>query len=194
LLGIKGDYMGFFSNLFKGKQSNGYSSNDIDIVTSSAQRLVEIINESLTIANESNNPETKISRLEVAKNKLSEIKILSKQYSFLTLSSLYEVDSIIAKLESEFLIAGYEEIASGNITAEALEKEGKTEEAIIEYEKLASRKVDTPFTYRRLAILYRKEKNKNNEIRILEEALNNIPKSNAKHYSWFQDRLMKIKQ
>ena len=178
--------MGFFSNFFKNKPSDGYSSNDIDVVTSSAQRLVEIINESLTIANESNNPETKISRLEVAKNKLSEIKELSKQYSFLNLTSLEEVESSIAELENEFLIAGYEEIASGNIAAEALEKEGKIEEAIIEYEKLASRKVDTPFTYRRLAILYRKGKKENDEIRIVQEALNNIPKYNAKHYSWFQ--------
>ena len=179
--------MGFFSNFFKNKPSDGYSSNDIDVVTSSAQRLVEIINES-------NNPETKISRLEVAKNKLSEIKELSKQYSFLNLTSLEEVESSIAELENEFLIAGYEEIASGNIAAEALEKEGKIEEAIIEYEKLASRKVDTPFTYRRLAILYRKGKKENDEIRIVQEALNNIPKYNAKHYSWFQDRLMKIKK
>ncbi len=60
--------MGFFNNFFKQKTSNNYSSNDINIVTLNAKRLVEIINESLTIANESNNPETKISRLGVAKD------------------------------------------------------------------------------------------------------------------------------
>jgi len=185
--------MGFFSNLFKSKPANGYSNNDINAVTISANRLVEVINESLTISNESNNPETKVSRLGVAKDKLSDIKKLSKKYSFLTLTSLEDVESSIAELESEFLIAGYKEIASGNMTAKALEKEGKIEEAIIEYEKLASRKVDTPFTYQRLAILYRKGKNKNEEIRILEEALNNIPVTNEKHYGWLQDRLIKIK-
>ena len=185
--------MGFFSNLFKQKPSSGYSSNDIDVVTSSAQRLVEIINESLTIANESNNPDTKISRLEVAKNKLSEIKELSEQYSFLTITSLNDVENSITELENEFLIAGYEEIVRVNITAEALEKEGEIEDAITEYEKLVTMKVDTPFTYRRLAILYRKGKQENNEIRIMIEALDNIPKSNSKHYSWFQDRLKKIK-
>lgn len=184
--------MGFFSNLFKGKSSNSYSGNDIDVVTSSAQRLVEVINESLTIANESSNPETKISRLNVAKNNLSEIKKLSAQYSFLTITSLNEVESSIAELENEFTIAGYEEIANGNITGEALEKEGKIEEAIIEYEKLVDRKVDTPFTYRRLAILYRKGKNEQDEARVIQAALNNIPKDNSKHYNWFKDRLVKI--
>ena len=185
--------MGFFSDLFKRKASNGYSKNDIDVVTSSAQRLVEVINESLTIANESNNPETKISRLEVAKDKLSEIKKLSKQYSFLALTSLNDVENSISELENEFLISGYAEIANGNITAESLEKEGKVEEAINEYEKLVERKVDTPFTYRRLAILYRKGKQENEETRIINEALNNIPKSNSKHYGWFQERLQKMK-
>ena len=184
--------MGFFSNLFKSKPSNSYSSNDIDVVTSSAQRLMEVINESLTIANESSNPETKISRLNVAKNKLSEIKKLSEQYSFLTLTSLNEVESSIAQLENEFTLAGYEEIASGNISGEALEKEGKIEEAITEYEKLVDRKVDTPFTYRRLAILYRKEKKAQDEVRIIQSALNNISKENSKHYNWFKDRLVKI--
>jgi NAD-dependent DNA ligase len=185
--------MGFFSDLFKGKSSSSYSSNDIDSVTSCAQRLIEVINESLTIANDSNNPGTKISRLEVAKNKLLEIKKLSEQYSFLSLTSLAEVESSISELENEFLIAGYKEIANGNITAEALEKVGKIEEAIIEYEKLVEMKVDTPFTYRRLAILYRKNKQEKNEIRIINEALSNIPESNSKHYEWFKNRLQKMK-
>jgi len=185
--------MGFFSNLFKSKQVDSYSSNDINAIASQAQRLVEIINESLTLSNESNNLETKISRLKLAKEKLADINKLANEYSFLSLTSLQDVEDSISKLEMEYLVAGYADIANGNETAEALEKEGKVEESIIVYEKLARRKVSTPFTYRRLAILYRKAKNKNEEIRILEEALNNVPPENAKHYSWFQDRLIKLK-
>ena len=56
-------------------------------------------------------------------------------------------------------------------------------------DKLAEKGVDTPFTYRRLAIVYRKGKKREEEIRTIKAALNNIPKSNAKHDSWFEDRL-----
>ncbi|WP_435236384.1 tetratricopeptide repeat protein [Psychromonas sp. PT13] len=184
--------MGIFSNFFKRKSSNSYSQNEIDIVTSSAQRLVEIINQSLTLANESNNPETKISRLNVAKNKLTEIKELSAQNPFLTLTSLNEVEFSITKLELEFTMAGYEEAANGNVRGETLEKDGKIREAIIEYEKLVARKVDTPFTYRRLAILYRKGKREQDEVRVIQAALDNVPKRNSKHYDWFKSRLDKI--
>ena len=186
--------MGLFGDLFSKKNSNKYSSSDKDVITSGAQRLVEIINESLVIANDSTNPETKISRLNVAKDRLFEFKELSEEYPFITITSLNEVESCIAELENEFLIAGYQDIANGNTSGDLLEKEGKVKEAIIEYEKLVNRKVDTPFTYRRLAILYRKLKNESDEIRILEEAISNIPKSNSKHYIWFQERLLKIKK
>jgi len=186
--------MGFLSNLFKGKSSISYSSKDIDAVTIIAERIVQVINESLTIANESDNIETKLSRLEVAKSKLLELKKLSEQYSFLSITSLDEGEASIRELENEFLKAGYQEIANGNIAADALEKEGKIEEAIIEYEKLVEMKVETPFTYRRLSILYRKDKQEKDEIRIINEALNNIPKWNSKHYGWFKNRLQKIKK
>jgi tetratricopeptide (TPR) repeat protein len=184
--------MGFFNNLFKRKPPDAFSKSDIEVVISSATRLAEVINESLTISNQSSNPETKISRLEIAKDKLSEIKKLSEQYPFLVLTTINEVENSISELELEFLMAGYAEIASGNIAAETLEKEGDIEAAIIEYEKLVGRKVDTPFTYRRLAILYRKNKQINEEVRVINEALINIPKSNSKHYEWFQERLLKL--
>uniref|UniRef100_UPI0028121F29 hypothetical protein n=1 Tax=Marinobacter sediminicola TaxID=3072994 RepID=UPI0028121F29 len=44
------------------------------IAASSAQRLVEIVNESLQIANDSKNADTKISRLDLAKERLDELK------------------------------------------------------------------------------------------------------------------------
>jgi len=59
---------------------------------------------------------------------------------------------------------------------------------------LASEGTDTPFTYRRMAIIYRKKKNRNEEIRSIMQALQNVPKSNAKHYEWFEERLKKIEQ
>ena len=74
--------------------SSKYSKNDVDVIGASAQRLVDVINESLKIANDSNNPETKLSRLSVAKNKLEDVKGLEARYSFLTITSLKEVENV----------------------------------------------------------------------------------------------------
>lgn len=184
--------MGFLRKLF-GKQSQPqFTKSDIDAVSDCAQRIVDVINESLKVSNESNNPDTKVSRLDVAKLKLIELKSMVSKYPFLSITSLGDVEASISKLESEFLASSYREIASGNMTGERLEKEGKIKEAIWEYEKLVKSKVGTPYTYRRLAILYRKNKSINDEIRILQEAVLNIPKTNAKHYEWFRDRLDKL--
>ena len=184
--------MSIFKNLFRSESSNEYTKNDINVIGDSAQRLVSVINDSLKIANNSNNPETKLSRLSVAKSKLEELKRLAARHSFLTITSLNEVEHSISQIENEFMLSGLQEIANGNTSGEALEKDGKLDEAIIQYEKLAAKGVDTPFTYRRLAILYRKAKKGDDELRIIQAALENIPKSNAKHYSWFQDRLNKF--
>ena len=74
---------------------------------------------------------------------------------------------------------------------QALEKDRKIEEALLEYEKLLEQGVDTPFTYRRLAILYSKRKDRENELRVLRTALKNVPVENSKHYQWFAERLAK---
>jgi len=84
-------------------------------------------------------------------------------------------------------------VSQGNMEGDALEKEGKTEEAIEIYEALATSGTDTPYTYRRLAILYRKKKEPARELHFIEMALNNIPRSNEKHYAWFKERLAKLK-
>ena len=188
--------MFFGAKLHREKKSKKNISNDheqtIKSVSGSGTRLVEIINESLKIANESKNPDTKVSRLNVAKDKLEELKKLEREFSFINITKLDEVESSIKALELEFETAGYREIAQGNMRGELLEKEGNIQAAIEAYEPLLSAKVDTPFTYRRLAILYRKLKQKDDEIRVVKEALKNIPSSNSKHYQWFAERLSKL--
>ncbi len=177
--------MNFFSNFFKKEKSSQYSEKDIDSISSIAYQLGDTINESLAIATDSNNIDTKLSRLAVAKIKLEELKNLEKKYSFVTITTLDEVEKRISHLETKFENSGLKEIAEGNSNGDLLEKEGKIEEAIFQYELLVDKKVDTPFTYRRLAILYRKSKRREDEIRILNSALENIPQSNSKHYRWF---------
>lgn len=171
---------------------NEWSKNDVDAIAGMAQRIVDIVNESLKIANESNIPETKFSRLGVAKQKLAELKSMVSKFPFLKIATLDKVELSISELEMEFTQKGYQAIANGNEDGGRLEKEGKVDEAIAQYEILLANKVDTPHTYRRLAILYKKTKRPKDELRVLKAALKNIPKRNAQHYAWFKDRLEKI--
>ncbi|MFD1700089.1 tetratricopeptide repeat protein [Halopseudomonas phragmitis] len=160
-------------------------------ISATAQRLVEIINESLKIANESKNADTKVSRLDVAKKRLEELKKLSDEHSFIKLTQLSKVEQSIADLEQEFLQAQYREAAEGNMRGQELEKEGNVDAAILEYERLLEEGVDTPFTYRRLAIIYSKRKETDEELRVLRAAIKNIPVENSTHYKWFAERLAK---
>lgn len=157
----------------------------------SAQRLVEVINESLQIASNSKNADTKISRLDVAKDRLADLKQLSQDYPFIKLKQLPQVEQSIADLDREFVHARYREAADGNMQGRYLEKEGKITEAIAAYERLLEEGVDTPFTYRRLAIIYSKRKEKDEELRVLRAAIENIPVENSSHYQWFAERLAK---
>lgn len=161
------------------------------VVTYSAQRLVDVINESLKIANDSKNADTKISRLDVAKKMLGELKQLSRDHPFIKLTQLPQVEQSIADLEREFLQAQYREAADGNMRGQSLEKEGKVDEAILEYERLLEEGVDTPFTYRRLAIIYSKRKEREEELRVLRAAIKNVQIENSAHYQWFAERLAK---
>lgn len=72
-----------------------------------ATLLVEQINESLQISNNSVNPETKVSRLELARSKLDSLVLLSVQYPFIKLQRLDGVRKTIADLAEEFSKAGY---------------------------------------------------------------------------------------
>ena len=160
-------------------------------IIESAHRLVDVINESLKIASESKNADTMISRLDVAKQRLSELKRLSKDHSFINLTQLPQVEQSIANLAREFGQAQYREAAEGNMSGQSLEKEGRIDEAIVEYERLLDAGVDTPFTYRRLAIIYSKRKEREEELRVLRAAIKNVPTQNRKHYQWFAERLAK---
>ena len=72
----------------------------------------------------------------------------------------------------------------------ALEKSNNIDKAIQVYEELVSKDVDTPHTYKRLAIIYGKRKDDENAIRVVKSALKNT--SNPTHVKWFKDRLRKL--
>lgn len=158
-----------------------------------AQRLAEVVNESLKLANESSVIETKLSRLSVAKDKLEDLKRLCAEHKYIKMLTLGDVEASIRLLELEFECAGYARLAQENARGESLEKSGDVDGAISTYEELVAQRTDTPFTYRRLCIIYKKLKRKDDEIRIINLALQNIPEQNAAHRAWFSERLVKIK-
>lgn len=66
---------------------------------------------------------------------------------------------------------GEDIIVERNLKGRELEKRGDIEEAIRLYEQNVVDKADTPFPYNRLAIIYRKQKRLDDEIRVLEKAI-----------------------
>ncbi|MFT7670612.1 MAG: tetratricopeptide (TPR) repeat protein [Planctomycetota bacterium] len=82
--------------------------------------------------------------------------------------------------------------ATQNLHGKQLENEGRLEEAIRCYEGLVAQKADTPFCYRRLAIIYRKRKEIDEEMRILKVAMRVLRQPNPTHYTWFAERRKKL--
>lgn len=84
-----------------------------------------------------------------------------------------------------------------NLSGEELERAGRVDEAIALYEKCVSERFDGSYPYNRLAIIYRKRKDYDNEIRVLEQAIDiyshDISGDNTK-LSKFQERLEKAKE
>jgi tetratricopeptide (TPR) repeat protein len=169
-----------------------YTEADIPIIAQSASRLAEVINESIALAKNSHEASTKVSRLDVAKNNVAKLKELCQQYPFVEIKSLPEVEAELAELSAQFKMKGYRELAAGNEQGQMLEKEGQADRAIAVYEALLKKGTDTPFTYRRLAILYRKKGEPDQELQILKVAMENVPSKNAKHFAWFHDRYEKL--
>jgi len=97
--------MGFFSNLFSGKNEKQKESDAhseyVQVIASQGQRLVDIMNESIHLANDSKNVDTKASRLGVAKDKLAELKELVSEHSFLKITELEQFEACIKELELE---------------------------------------------------------------------------------------------
>ena len=84
------------------RRKTKFSKQNIQTVALRAQRLADVINESMQIAKESRNASTKLSRLDFAKQKIGEIKELASDYPFLELTTLKKVEACLAQLEIEF--------------------------------------------------------------------------------------------
>lgn len=83
-------------------------------------------------------------------------------------------------------------IVHNNLRAESLMYAGKVDEAKKLLEDNLKMKTDTPATYRNLSMIYRREKDQDNEIRVLKAGLNNVSPNNEKHYKSLKYRLDEI--
>ncbi len=72
-----------------------------------ATTFMHQVNESLQLANNSTNPETKVSRLEFARSRLTDLQLLAQRHPFIKLQRLEGVQRTIAQLAEEFSEAGY---------------------------------------------------------------------------------------
>lgn len=161
-------------------------------VKQTAHELVGGITTTLAAASESTDIRTRKLHVESTRAEIAELKRLAGKCGALRHADLEEAELQILQIEKETEFLEQQMTARRNQEGKDLEKRGLVKEAIEAYEKLVVRMADTPFTYRRLAILYRKLKSFDNEIRILQAALRNIPNSNRKHYDWFKARLLKV--
>ena len=100
------------SNLFGSKkkiaeESHAYNKSshliksDIKLIAETAQKIVNIINKSLQIANTTKNNKTKVSRVRLARQKLIELKEYAKKYTFIEIDKLDEIESNILTFENE---------------------------------------------------------------------------------------------
>ena len=163
-------------------------------VRQTAYALVGEINTTLGAASRSNDLATRKLHVASTRTELRQLKRLAGKCRVLQDAGLEEAELQLKKIEKETEKLEQQAVAKRNRIARDLEKRGLITEAIASYEKLVAKKVDTPFTYRRLAILYRRLKSCDDELRVLHEALQNIPKSNRKHHRWFKARLLKIEK
>jgi hypothetical protein len=82
-------------------KSSFLTKSDVKLIGETAQRIVQIINESLQIANTTKINETKISHVRLARQKLIELKEYANKYPFIEIDKLHEVESNIREFEVE---------------------------------------------------------------------------------------------
>lgn len=87
---------------------------------------------------------------------------------------------------------------ANNLNGIEAEKSDETDEAIRMYEQNVAAGFDGSHPYKRLAIIYRKQKKYDDEIRVLKAAIKVFSKANRSDTSskleWFKDRLKKAEE
>jgi hypothetical protein len=79
------------------------SERDIEIVRMTAQRMVDVVNESLRIAATSKNKATRLSRIGVARKTLARLRAQQAKFPVIQIFSSLQVETDLMRLESEAL-------------------------------------------------------------------------------------------
>jgi len=82
-------------------QVNSCSNNDREIFEDSAKRVMQVINESIDIARSTKNPETKKSRIGVAKQKMKDLENLMAQFPTFSIDNFPYIQHTINSLEGD---------------------------------------------------------------------------------------------
>ena len=163
-----------------------YSPAELSAATDSAISLAEVVNDSIEIAQSTNNLETKESRIRVARKRLEELKNLSKEYPAISIEELKHTEDELTTLEHESQI----HLNDPSYKVEGLTfwhpdliekvKKLKREEENEEAEKLLLEIIKAtenhsaktgqgvaPWAYEQIAIIYRKQKRLDDEAEVL---------------------------
>lgn len=73
----------------------------VAMIAAMAQRMVDVVNESIQIAGHSQNIETRRSRVHVARERIAQIQVLAADYPFLKIERLADVERDLEKIDRE---------------------------------------------------------------------------------------------
>lgn len=73
----------------------------VDMIAAMGRRIVDVVNQSMRIAHDSKDIETRRSRLRVARENIARLSVLADEYPFLKIERLADVESDLAKIDSE---------------------------------------------------------------------------------------------
>lgn len=96
------------------ESGQNHRADSVELIGAMAQRMVDVVNESMTIANGSKNIETRRSRVRVARDTLHRLLELAGDYPFIKVQRLVDVERDIGKIDAETdqLEADKQEVAS----------------------------------------------------------------------------------
>lgn len=177
------------ASLFSKPARSETSEAEMAAIAEATQRIADVVIESIKIAKSSVDAGTRLSRLRIAKENLDLVKAEAARFSFLRIPNLAGVELDIQQLEFEANRNLWSQMAIGNQKGIAAEAAGDVDVALAEYERLVDLRADTPHTYNRLAVIYRKLGKPEDEVRVIRAGLDNIAPIAVNHLQKLRERL-----